>query len=120
MNPSTARLGWPCAALVVLCAPIAAMASQAVRVPAGERAALEALELAPSFRHTYGSFDWLVLEDADVERLERANVEFSRAGAGTIGFMDRRPFVHRRSPQEANQTVDFPVSAAICNVGAKT
>jgi len=90
MNPSTARLGWPCAALVVLCAPIAAMASQAVRVPAGERAALEALELAPSFRHTYGSFDWLVLEDADVERLERANIEFSRAGAGTIGFMDRR------------------------------
>ncbi len=108
MNSRITLFGWLCAALFSLMLSESTSASQAVKVPVERSAALEALELAPTFRHSYGSFEWLVLSDADVGRLARSEIDFQLVEAESIRFMDWRfdpltspPTVATRAPADA-------------------
>ncbi|MGB0513642.1 MAG: S8 family serine peptidase [Wenzhouxiangellaceae bacterium] len=90
MKKQITLYGWLYAALTLLLLSASAAASQAVKVPVERSAALDALELAPTFRQGYGSFEWLVLSDAEIERLRRSGIEFQLAQTGSIRFMDWR------------------------------
>ena len=78
-------------ALLAWTTPVLASPTQAVRVPAEAAGELNRLGLQPLVDLDYGSFRWLELPAAQLDRLVAAGVPFTVVeGAGTVQVLDYR------------------------------